>query len=74
MKVYGLPPDFVESGLELAKGARLFGKSFDDMTREELIAAAAHGWDEGRRHRESRYEESKALAALYAKFAHAYVK
>lgn len=44
-----LPASFVESGLELAEGSTLFGIKFHDMTRIELIAAAAHGWNEERK-------------------------
>ncbi len=47
-----LPRAFVEHGLKLAKGAMLFGKEFNDMTRDELIAAAAQGWLAEREQRE----------------------
>lgn len=40
-----LPNDFVEKGLELAKGLTLFGMRFEQLSRDELIAAAAHGWE-----------------------------
>lgn len=42
----------MEHGLKLAKGAMLFGKEFNDMTRDELIAAAAQGWLAEREQRE----------------------
>lgn len=47
-----LPADFVAAGLALARGASLFGKRLEDMERDELIAAAAMGWDAERRARE----------------------
>lgn len=39
-----LPESFINEGLKLAEGATIMGKKFSDMTRDELIAAAAHGW------------------------------
>jgi hypothetical protein len=40
----GLPSEFVINGLVLADQGTLFGVRFCDMTRDELIAAAANGW------------------------------
>ena len=60
-----LPDDFVEKGLELAKGSMLFGVNFDDMTRNELIAAAAHGWNEERKQRENYAETATARAHFF---------
>lgn len=54
-----LPDDFVKTGLKLAHGLLLFGKPLDEMTREELIAAAAQGWNAERKQRENQYTESK---------------
>jgi hypothetical protein len=39
-----LPEQFVKSGLELAKGASLFGIPMEELTRDELLAATAKGW------------------------------
>jgi hypothetical protein len=39
-----LPAEFVTQGVQLAKGARLYGKPLMDMTRDELLATAAEGW------------------------------
>lgn len=39
-----LPADFVAEGLRLAKGGSLYGVPFEDLSRDELIAAAAMGW------------------------------
>lgn len=47
-----LTESFIESGLKLAAGARIFGAAFDDLTRDELVAVAAHGWDAERKARE----------------------
>jgi hypothetical protein len=41
-----LPESFVVSGLKLSEGATIMGIKFADMTRDELIAVAAHGWTE----------------------------
>jgi len=67
-----LPDDFVISGLELAKGYRLFGIRFDDMTRDELIAAAAHGWNEDRKQRENYYKIEQDNELLFRKLAKKY--
>ena len=37
-----------ERGLELAKGAQLYGQALEEMTRDELLAAAALGWNQYR--------------------------
>lgn len=39
-----IPPDFMAEGLRLAETVSLFGKKLTDMTWEELLASAAHGW------------------------------
>lgn len=39
-----LPLDFVARGLELAETANLFGVPLVDLSRDELLAAAAQGW------------------------------
>ena len=56
---------FVKEGLELAKGCTLYGVYFDQMTREELIAAAAQGWNEERRQRENYAETAEARATWF---------
>lgn len=61
-----LPEEFVKRGLEMARGSLLFGKPFADMTRDELIAAAAQGWSAERYQREKQYAEPKECADLYA--------
>lgn len=40
-----LPSDLVARGLKLASGARFMGRCLGDLTRDELIAVAAIGWD-----------------------------
>ena len=39
-----LPEDILEDGLEIAKGAMIFGVAIDKMTINELKAVAALGW------------------------------
>jgi len=39
-----LPPDLIERGLKLARGANFMGERIEDLTREELMAIAALGW------------------------------
>ena len=39
-----LPEKWVSEGLVLAEGATLFGALLTDLSREELLAAVAHGW------------------------------
>lgn len=43
-----LPDGWVKDGLALARGAHVFGVPFEEMSRDDLIAAAAHGWNEQR--------------------------
>lgn len=64
-----LPKSFVERGLELAKGSKLFDTYFDEMTRDELIAAAAHGWNEERKQREALAETVEARAHWFVEQA-----
>ena len=39
-----LPDQFMKRGTELADTCLLFGEKLTDLSREELIAAAAQGW------------------------------
>ena len=39
-----LPKDFVDEGLRISKESTIMGVAFSDLSRDELIAAAAHGW------------------------------
>ena len=64
-----LPELFVARGLELANGMLLFGKLFCDMTRDELIAAAAQGWNAEHIAREEVYATATARAALFVEQA-----
>jgi len=41
-----LSDEIVKRGLDLAKGSTVFGKSFFDLSRDDLIAIAAIGWYE----------------------------
>ena len=41
-----LPETFFQRGIELASRTTLYGVKFDDMSRDELMAAAANGWKE----------------------------
>ena len=65
-----LPTEWVKEGLVLADGARLFGVPFDEMTNDELIAAAAHGWalkrEADARESESSIRHIRDLAAMSA--------
>ncbi len=45
-KIMNLPESFVTTGLKLSEGATIMGIKFSNMTRDELIAVAAHGWTE----------------------------
>lgn len=64
-----LPQSFVRRGLELAEGSSLFGKPFVEMTRDELIAAAAQGWSAERKCREAAMASSADRAAGWVKRA-----
>jgi hypothetical protein len=51
-----LPADFVNEGLELAATLSVLGVPVETLSRDELLAVAAHGWasyhrsiDDGRR-------------------------
>jgi len=44
MSLSSLPTTFIEDGFLIAEQAKIFGVSFLDLTREEAIAVAAHGW------------------------------
>jgi hypothetical protein len=48
-----LPETFVADGLKLAEGLLLFGKRLEEMSRDELIASAAQGWEAERRTQEN---------------------
>lgn len=39
-----LPENILEDGLEIARGAMIFGVAIDEMTIDELKAVAALGW------------------------------
>ena len=39
-----LPDEFVSAGLPAAKDCTLFDVRWEDMTRDDLIAAAVQGW------------------------------
>lgn len=47
-----LPQKFVDEGLALAKGAKLFGFDLESLTRDELLAACAQGWKAEQRARD----------------------
>ncbi len=44
MKSIPLDSEFVKRGLACAMSSTLCGRRFEDMSREELLAAAAMGW------------------------------
>lgn len=56
-----LPDSFVAEGLELAKGSCIFAVPFGELSREELLAVAAKGWEAESRARE---EGAKRLAFM----------
>jgi len=41
----GIPEQTIKQGVALAEGATVYGVEFTDMSRDELIAIAAIGWD-----------------------------
>lgn len=59
-----LPQKFVNEGLVLAKGAKLFGQDLESLTREELLAACAQGWKAERNAREDARKEFAFMASL----------
>lgn len=59
-----LPESFVTSGLALAKNAYIFGKPLMECTREEAIAAAAHGWASEAAEREELRRRTSFLISL----------
>lgn len=56
-----LPGDFVASGLALAQGSYLFGVPLTSLTRDELLAAAAHGWNSEKRARKQAQADMEFL-------------
>lgn len=54
-----LSQKFVDEGLALAKGAKLFGCDLESLTRDELLAACAQGWASEKRAREAAMEQFK---------------
>jgi len=56
-----LPKSFIDEGLKLSEGATVFGVKFAEMSREELIAVAAHGWTEEAKMRKELEERTKKL-------------
>ena len=54
-----LPAKFMEFGLALAKGALIFGRPLESLSREELLAVAARGWTEERKASEEAYESRR---------------
>ena len=51
-RVRSLPKAWVAEGLKLADGARVFDKLMSDLTHDELLAVAAHGWKAARKDKE----------------------
>lgn len=45
----GIPRMALERGTKLSEGMTVYGKLLTDMTKEELIAVAALGWDAEKR-------------------------
>ena len=64
-----LPKSFIEEGLEIAKGVKIFNRSLFDMTRDELIASAAQGWSAERKQREEYDATAPARAAFFVQQA-----
>lgn len=52
VNVSRLPAEFVENGIKLAQECTLFGIPLTELSRDELLAAAAEGWRAYNRHLE----------------------
>ena len=59
-----LPESFVNDGLKLANEATIMGKKFSDMTRDELVAVAVHGWIAEAKAREEGARSVRVMANL----------
>lgn len=59
-----IPESFVKEGLSIAHEMTLFGRPFEELTREELIAAAAQGWAAERRARERDVSKAKLMSYI----------
>jgi len=62
-----LPDGFVQEGLKIAKGAVIFGVRLDDLSRDELLASAAHGWEAYRRQLEQGKRDIDVICGLQTK-------
>jgi len=62
-----IPQKVIKEGLKLAEGSTIFGKPFNDLTKEEAIAMAAYGFDMERKTREERNKRIDFLMDLDSK-------
>lgn len=60
----GLPADFLARGLKLAEECALFGIPLKELSRDELLAAAAEGWSAYNRHIAQSIERAELLRDL----------
>ena len=59
-----IPKNFVDEYLEKAKGCRLFDTPIEQLSRDELIACCAAGWDAEKQARETASKERNFLFSL----------
>jgi hypothetical protein len=52
-----IPEQFLREGMILGEGTRIFGVELSELSREELIAVAAQGWNAERKLRDIYYGE-----------------
>jgi hypothetical protein len=65
-----LPEYYVEEGLKKAQGSTFMGVPILEMSREELIAAMVHGWEENDKKYDRLQEQSLCyIGALCGKKA-----
>lgn len=60
-----LPEFFVAEGAEMAEGCAIFGVLLQDMTREELLAVAAQGWNAYTKSMEQATKDMRMLHDLH---------
>ena len=60
-----LPDGFVSEGLRIAETCNLFGIPLAELSRDELLAAAAQGWQAYNRSLEQSIKNSQMMRELY---------
>ncbi len=59
-----VPDKIMTRGGQLAKEIRVFGHRLDELTKDQLIAVAAFGWNSARQIHEQHLKTRKALVDL----------